>query len=106
MLVAVGQSQSFNHAREDKKSRNKCPAKRFFSLSLNHIPIARHWPWVQYGTSSAARCGRLPVARTSLSGGNGGIVDTESPVGGERGAVAIERDVLSERLFEDAVVFF
>src|SRR6266446_6771352 len=45
MLVAVGQSQSINHAREDKKSRNKCPAKRFFSLSLNHIPIARHWPW-------------------------------------------------------------
>src|SRR6202035_3779870 len=41
-----------------------------------------------------------------LVGGDGGIVDTESSVGSERGAVAIERDVLSERLFEDAVVFF
>jgi hypothetical protein len=37
---------------------------------------------------------------------NGDIVDTESRVGAERGAVAIERDVLSERLFEDVVVFF
>src|SRR5438045_3781714 len=46
MFVAVGQSQSFTHAREGKKSRNKCPAKRFFSLSLNDIPIVRHWPWV------------------------------------------------------------
>src|SRR5271165_3391865 len=45
LFVAVGQSQSLTHAREDKKSRRKCPAKRFFSLSLNHIPIARHWPW-------------------------------------------------------------
>ena len=44
MFVAVGQSQSLTHAPEDKKSRRKCPAKRFFSLSLNHIPIARHWP--------------------------------------------------------------
>ena len=34
------------------------------------------------------------------------FVDPESSVGGERGVVAIERDVLSKRLFEDAVVFF
>src|SRR5271157_6026869 len=34
------------HAREGKKSQCKCPAERFFSFSLNGIPIARHWPYL------------------------------------------------------------
>jgi transposase len=44
LLLAVGQAQSFLHAREPKKFPRKCSAKRSFSLSTSDIHVARHWP--------------------------------------------------------------